>query len=120
MVRALDWGSRSREFESHHSDDMKNRMVDGRTLIPLNHAVFGYCSEDGVSIAKTGDCLSDVGYGVTQRRAFHVIELLVSAYHHFPEIFFRFRFAVCKAIAAAEIIFFRYEIPSSVRSFAGL
>ena len=27
MVRALDWGSRSREFESHHSDG-ENRFLN--------------------------------------------------------------------------------------------
>ena len=29
MVRALDWGSRSREFESHHSDETKTRADTG-------------------------------------------------------------------------------------------
>ena len=38
MVRALDWGSRSREFESHHSDFLKTRMVEGKFSFPVNHA----------------------------------------------------------------------------------
>lgn len=28
MVRALDWGSRSREFESHHSDEKRTRTLE--------------------------------------------------------------------------------------------